>query len=184
MPCKHRRATAAHYYTTGQDLTWPLFLYARYTSNAYFLSDYPYHLAQEGCDGRTDRQKSPNDCSNPSTYALWQGSKIKFFAKLNGNMQGAKLSMYNSMELYRWVLTSKSFAILLANSPWPKPPTKVLFRHGTVINQLFHRTCSQIMLWMEGSVVLHCKMLTILIKSAYWKCIYQSLVWGHSDNVM
>ena len=29
-----------------------LFLYA---SNAYFLSDDPYHLAQEGWDGRTDK---------------------------------------------------------------------------------------------------------------------------------
>ena len=26
-----------------------------YTSNVYFLSDDPYHLAQEGLDGRTDK---------------------------------------------------------------------------------------------------------------------------------
>ena len=33
-----------------------LFLYAEYTSNAYFLSDYPYHLIQEGSDRRMDRK--------------------------------------------------------------------------------------------------------------------------------
>ena len=73
VPCKHRQATAAHYYINGQELTWPLFLYARYTSNVYFLSDNPYHLAQEGCDGRMDGQKLPNNCSNPSAYALRRG---------------------------------------------------------------------------------------------------------------
>ena len=90
-------------------------------------------------------------------YAIFNTGQI-----LNENMQGAKLaniSMYN-MVLYRWVLTRKSFAILLTNSPWSKPLTKVLFRHRTVINQLFHRNCSQIMLWMEGSVVLKCKVPT------------------------
>ena len=30
-PCKHRLATAAHYYSAGQDSTWPLFLYVWYT---------------------------------------------------------------------------------------------------------------------------------------------------------
>ena len=43
-----RLATAAHYNTTGQDLTRPLFLDARYTSNTHFLSDDPYHFTQEG----------------------------------------------------------------------------------------------------------------------------------------
>ena len=38
---------------------------ATYTLNAYLLYDDPYHLTKEGCDGRTDGQKSPNDRSNP-----------------------------------------------------------------------------------------------------------------------
>ena len=71
MTCKHRLATAAQYYTTGQDLTWPLFLY---TSNAYFLSEYHYCLAQEGSDRwRTDGQKLPNDCSNPPPTLCEEG---------------------------------------------------------------------------------------------------------------
>ena len=44
-----------------------------YTLNEYFLSDDPYHLAQEGCNVQTDGQKSPNDYSNPSAYVLQRG---------------------------------------------------------------------------------------------------------------
>ena len=57
------------YYTTGQDLTWPLLLYAKYSSNAYFLSVIII-LTQEGSDGQT---KSPNDCSNPLPIPCSEG---------------------------------------------------------------------------------------------------------------
>ena len=33
----------------------------------------PYHLAKKDCDGWTDGQKSPNDCSNPPPMVLQQG---------------------------------------------------------------------------------------------------------------
>ena len=49
---------------------WPLFLCA---SNAYFLSDDPYHLSQEGSDGWIDGQKLPNDCTNPLPTLCGEG---------------------------------------------------------------------------------------------------------------
>ena len=62
---------------------WPLFLHA---SNVYFLSDDPYHLAQEGCDGRTDRQidgrtKYVHICYHASCYipCLYIDSKLRYF---------------------------------------------------------------------------------------------------------
>ena len=76
MPCKYRLATAAPYiiydytlhYTTEQDLASPLFL-----SNAYFLSDDPYHVAQEGCDGHMDKNR----------YTIAVTLCLRFVARVN-----------------------------------------------------------------------------------------------------
>ena len=65
--------TVAHYYSTGQDLTWPLFLYATYTRIRTFYDD-PYHIiAKVGCDGRTDK--------NRPTIAITL--RLRFAARVN-----------------------------------------------------------------------------------------------------
>ena len=77
--CQHRLATAAHYYTTRQDLTWPLFLYVGVYQYICRLRTSLRRLLPVNT-GRvwTDGQKSPNDCSNPLLLEeLKKFSKIK-----------------------------------------------------------------------------------------------------------
>ena len=48
-----------------------------YASNAYFLSDAFYHLAQEGCDRRTDK--------NCQIIAVIKPLHLRFAARVNNN---------------------------------------------------------------------------------------------------